>query len=92
VSVEDIEQRLQAKAEEALPRNRGSRVSLAPRSTKIIGKVVRYEKGTTSYGDCTDRGAGVAPERRAGTASLWMFHTVLRERVQEAAVSPSARL
>jgi hypothetical protein len=75
VTVEDVEQRLQAKAEEALPESWKPGEPGTP-FAKLIGKVVRYEKGTTSYGDCPI--VVVESLRNQGRyASLWIFGTVL---------------
>jgi hypothetical protein len=72
VSVDDIEQRLQAKAEEPAPE------SWRPEpGDKIMGRVIRYEKGTT-------QGWGDAPivvleslRTQGRLISVWMFHTTL---------------
>jgi hypothetical protein len=71
-TVEEIEQRLAERADEPLPE------SWKPDrpGQRIVGRVRRYEKGTTGWGDCVI--CVVESLRRPGQlASVWLFGTVL---------------
>lgn len=71
-SYEQIEARLSARAEEPLPES----WKPSKEGDRIIGRVVRYERGVTGWGPAVI--CVVESLRRPGTfAAIWVFGTVL---------------
>ena len=70
-TIEDIEARLKAKAEEPSPES----IKFEKPGQSVMGRVRRYEKGSTSWGDCV---ICVIESLQSGNlASIWIFGTVL---------------
>ena len=68
---EEVEARLKAKAEEPSPES----IKFEKPGQSVIGRVKRYEKGSTDWGDCV---ICVIESLTSGNlASIWIFGTVL---------------
>lgn len=77
-SIDELEQRLRQKADEPLPES----WKADKPGDRIIGRVRRYEKGTTGWGDAVI--CVVESLRRPGhLASIWVFGTVLSNAFQK---------
>lgn len=73
---EEIEARLKAKAEEPSPES----IKFERPGQSVIGRVRRYEKGSTDWGDCV---ICVLESLQTGNlASVWIFGTVLANAFQ----------
>lgn len=73
---EEIEARLKAKAEEPAPES----IKFEKPGQSVVGQVVRYEKGSTDWGDCV---ICVLRSLKTGNlASVWIFGTVLANAFQ----------
>ena len=68
---EEVEARLKAKAAEPSPES----IKFETPGQSVIGRVRRYEKGSTDWGDCV---ICVIESLKSGNlASIWIFGTVL---------------
>lgn len=73
---EEVEARLKAKAAEPSPES----IKFETPGQSVIGKVRRYEKGSTDWGDCV---ICVIESLKSGNlASIWIFGTVLANAFQ----------
>lgn len=73
---EEVEARLKAKAAEPSPES----IKFETPGQSIIGRVRRYEKGSTDWGDCV---ICVIESLKSGNlASIWIFGTVLANAFQ----------
>lgn len=74
---EEIEARLKAKAEEPSPES----IKFERPGQSVIGRVRRYEKGSTDWGDCVI--CVIESLTTGNLASIWIFGTVLANAFQK---------
>lgn len=74
---EEIEARLRAQAEEPSPES----IKFEKPGQSVIGRVRRYEKGSTDWGDCVI--CVIESLTTGNLASIWIFGTVLANAFQK---------
>ena len=75
-NIEEIEARLRAKAQEPSPES----IKFEKQGQSVTGRVRRYERGSTSWGDCVI--CVIESLATGNLASIWIFGTVLANAFQ----------
>lgn len=81
-TIEEIEERLKAAAAKPAPES----IKFERPGQAVIGRVVRYEKGSTDWGDCVI--CVIASLTTGNLASVWIFGTVLSNAFERAQPRP----